>query len=133
MTEAEHPEQLRLPQSPKRTLSAFDWVMLLGIPVVAYFGVAGAAVGNTAGIVLTGFAALAMVAFRALRVGRKNEPHIAPWTHWLSIGVAVASFVTAWNAFRAAPLDTGIVFTLPLVPVALFFVLVIAVFRKPRP
>ncbi|UNX53754.1 hypothetical protein MF406_12260 [Georgenia sp. TF02-10] len=68
-----------LPKAPKRRLTAWDITMLIGVPMTAYIGGIGAGIGNAGGLLLSGFAALGVVGFYASRLGRRNEPRIAPY------------------------------------------------------
>lgn len=121
-----------MPAAPPRKLTVVDKTLLVGLPLIAYLGGLGAAFGNGAGLVLSGFAALGMIAFRALRINRRNEPHIPPYTHYVAIAVAVITFVTSWNLYRMQPGSEAVTYLAPAAPMVLFGVLVVLMFRKPR-
>lgn len=123
---------LDLPPIPRRRLSVSDIVLLVGTPAIAYLGNVGAGMGMPAGLVLAAFAAFATVVFRVGRLGRRNEPRIPRYTHYLMIGVAVVIFVTAWGLYRASPQPAVVVYLMPLMPVALFGLLVILMFWRRR-
>lgn len=133
MNENADPVELpKIPAAPPRRLTAADVTILVGLPLVAYVGGLGAAFGNGAGLVLSGFAALGMIAFRTLRINRRNEPRIPPYTHYVAIAVAVITFVTSWNLYRIQPESWTVMYLAPAAPVVLFGMLVALMFRKPR-
>lgn len=128
---ADRAERPEIPAAPPRRLTAVDKTMLVGLPLVAYVGGLGAGFGNGAGLVLSAFAALGMIAFRTLRISRRNEPRIPPYTHYGAIAVAVITFVTSWNLYRMQPVSEAVTYLAPAAPAVLFGLLVALMFKKP--
>lgn len=122
-----------IPDPPRRHFTAFDLVLIVGAPVLAYGGGVVAAWGNIAGPIIAGAAALMAVAVRAIRLSRTDEPAIAPFTFPLSIAAAVVIFVTAFNLFTNAPHTSAVItFGLPLLGVAVYVIYLLALFWRHR-
>ncbi|MFB9073731.1 hypothetical protein ACFFX0_22015 [Citricoccus parietis] len=121
-----------VPSAPPRRLTVADITLLVGLPLVAYVGGLGAAFGHGAGLVLSGFAALGMIAFRSFRINRRNEPRIPSYTHYVAMAVAVITFVTSWNLYRIRPESEAVIYLAPAAPMVLFGLLVALMFRRPR-
>ena len=105
---------------PRRRLTAYDLVILFGVPLVAHLGAAAAAAGFVEGVVLAAFAALAALTFRATESGRSGARHVAGWTRFASIAASVVIVLVAWNLFRTAPHTPLVAWGWPLVAVAAF-------------
>lgn len=128
MNESATNEALEIPRAPKRVFTPSDWMMLLGAPVALYVGGLAAAGGYTNGLILVGFAALAIVTLQVLREGRRNEPRVSEWTKFGAIATAVFGFVWSWS-FLDHPLTPGMgQYVWPAVPVVVYLIFVAAMF-----
>ena len=113
-----------IPAAPRWRWSASDLTLLIGMPLVAYLGGVGAAMGSATALILVAFAALVTVTFTALRTGRRNQPRLSRITQPAAVFVAVITIVTGWNLFQFAPHPAAVTWLAPAVPVALFAILV---------
>lgn len=125
-------EMTSLPNRPRRKFTAIDLTLGIGAPIIAYIGSIAAGMGSVQGLILTGFAALTIVTFHTIRVGRRNEPRIPPYTRWVAVLVAVITFTTAWNLYKYPQSDLTI-YLVSLTPVAAFLVLLVMMFAGRKP
>lgn len=121
-----------IPHPPRRVINATDWLFLLATPVMMYFGGVAAATGNASGLVLVGFAGLALITLRTVRVGRRNEPRVQRWSGPGSIFVAVFSFVWSWSLFQSPLSKVPEQLIWPILPVALYGILILVMFAPRR-
>ena len=125
-------ETLEIPRAPRRIFTITDWLFMLSAPVVLYVGGVAAAGGNMNGLVLVGFAGLAVITLRTIRIGRRNEPRVSSWSGYGAIIVAVFGFVWSWSFFQDPANGTVERYIWPLVPVGLYCIFVLAMFAPRR-
>lgn len=125
-------ESLDIPRVPRRVITGLDWMLLIATPIILYLGGVAATGGNMNGLILVGLAGLGIVTLRTVRLGRRNEPRVARWSGPGAIFVAVFAFVWSWSFFETQANEIAEQYTWPLVPVALYAVLVLAMFMTRR-
>lgn len=132
MNSVTHEEALEIPRLPRRVFTATDWMYMISVPFILYLGGIAAAEGNAKGLILVAFAGLIVITLRTVRLGRRNEPRVSQWSGPGAIVVSVFGFVWSWDLFQNPANGTVEQFALPIVPVALYLIFVLAIFAPRR-